>query len=350
MSSPRHILSVLATTAALLATVATQAGCIEYLEEGELGRARYFGEVRGVVPLNLMPPISDRDGNVYVLYGSAELTETAAHIGHARGGWTSGCNIHQGDDRGAHGWVGRGENRAWYWSGDALVGVSGVNGACSQVLETDPSTGSKLIFQGVIPLVIDTPSRRTVAAMVQTAADVAPFHVLVDLDLKRYSNVRAFEPAGATEVKVVGVGSDRDSRTGFAVVRYEFEGNTVVEGLFFDEQGNTIDRAPISGASAVAEDAVLGYLQSSGGNVIVGLLETGELIKFDRSAGAAEAFVLFDVVGIHKWNKKLYAVGQNVSGEPSVAPISELGAVGEAQLWTASITSDGRDELNLGRP
>ncbi len=335
----KKVLPSIWLTVAIVTTTIFSTGCIEYLDDGELGRARYFGEVRGAAPLNLLPPISDRDGNVYVLYGSPNLNQAAAYIGHARGGWTTECEIHQSDSRGAHGWVGRGDDRAWYWSGDALVGVSGTTGGCSQILKTDPRTGANVLFRAVIPLVVESPSRRTVPAMVQTASDRAPFHVLVDLDLGRYSNSRPFEPAAATDVAIVGVGADRDSGTGFAVVRYQLDEQTVVEGLFFDEIGTSIARVPITGASAVGDDALLGYLQSIDGKFVIGLLETGELIKFDREGGTTVAPGPMTRVGVHKWDDKLYVVGTDSNGQPQIAAISATGELGAAQAWTSSLAA-----------
>ena len=77
-------------------------GCIDYLEPGEVGAVRYFGEVRSTPgePLPLLPPISDRDGNYYVLSGARDLRQVTVFTGQAGGGWSSGCGLHKGDDRG----------------------------------------------------------------------------------------------------------------------------------------------------------------------------------------------------------------------------------------------------------
>lgn len=324
------------TIVLLVAALISSAGCIDYLDSGELGRARYFGEVRGAAPLRMSPPISDREGNVYALYGERGLNEAAAFIGHARGGWSTGCEIHEGDDRGAHGWVGHATRRAWYWSGDALVAVNGETGGCSAVLDRDPRSGSNLLFQAVVPMVVEQPSRSTVITMIQTSADPVPYHAVVDLDLGRYSEGRQFEPSGASDVRVLGVGADEPSRTGFIVVRYSFEGRTEVEGLFLDHEGRITARAPITGASGSTEDAVEGYLQSVDGDIVIGLLETGELIMFDRNAGSTVPFDAFAAAGVHKWNDRLYVVGGTAAG-PQIATISERGEIGEPQPWQSSL-------------
>ena len=311
------------------------AGCIDYLGDGELGRARYFGEVRGVTPLQMVPPVSDRDGNVYALYGARDISEVELFIGHARGGWTTGCELTKGDDRGAHGWVGRAVDRAWYWAGDALVEANGSSGNCRAVLDTDPSSGAVLTFEAVIPLVLERPSRSTVPVLIQSSADAAPYHALVDLDISRYSDSRLFEPAGASAVEVLGVGADQDSRTGFMLVRYQIDDGVVVEGIYLDDDGQEIARAPVSGAEDFGQDAVLGYLESVDGDRVAGLLESGDLVTFDRSGGQVSSFGAFAAAGVHKWDGSLYVVGMDEAA-PMVAPLDDGGAPGDAQVWQSS--------------
>jgi hypothetical protein len=315
-------------------------GCVDYLNEGELGRIRYFGEVRGAAPLRMIPPVADRDGNVYALYGAPGLNEVEAFVGHGRGGWTSGCFEHKGDDRGAHGWVGVETGKAWYWSGDALVEVDGDSGECEQILDADFRTGAGLNFEGVVPMVIEKPSRSIALALVSTSADAVPYHIVVDLSIARYTDARPFEPAGATNVVVLGVGADRDSRTGFMVVKYQLGDENVVEGLFLDDDGNEIGRAPIADAGASAEDAVLGYLQSVDGNMVAGVLETGEIVSFDRSGGAARVFNGFGVAGVHKWDGSLYLVGMGAA-DPMIARIDSAGTIGAPAVWQASLEAAG---------
>lgn len=315
---------------------ALSAGCIDYLNEGELGRIRYFSEVRGEAPLRMLPPVADRDGNVYALYGQKTLNEVEAFVGHGRGGWSGGCFETKGDTRGAHGWVGVETSKAWYWSGDALVEVDGETGDCEMVLDNDFRTGASLFFEALVPMVVEQPSRSTVLAMVQTAADPVPYHVVVDLSIARYTDSRPFEPAGASDVTVLGTGADRDSRTGFILVRYTFEGQSVVEGLYLDDNGEIIARAPVDGASGAVEDAVRGFLQSVDGNRVVGILETGEVVSYDRSGGSARAYNGFGAVGVHKWNDTLYLVGMGAT-DPMIARVDTDGDVGAPIVWQASL-------------
>jgi len=321
-------------------------GCIDYLEPGQPGELRYFGEVRGEAPLRLVPPISDRNGNVYVLFGAHDQNFVEVFVGHQAGGWSSGCALHKGDDRGAHGWIGRDEDRAWYWSGDAVVEVSGRTGSCRSVLDRDPASNANLLFQGAIPLVRETPSRTFFVGLVQSPSDRVPFFVVVDLDIQRYTSVNVFDPSDADNVVVLGTGADPDSNTGFVVVRYERGGSTVVEGLFLDMDGNITGRAEIDGADAIAEDGIAGYLQSVDGDIVVGVVRAttdteAELLVFDKRSGNGRVTSIgaLEAIGVHRFEDQLYLVGTNGS-EPGIAPLSKTGSPSSAVEWRASTRLD----------
>ena len=70
--------------------------CSPPLENGEIGNIRYFGEISGDVPMRMLPPITDRDGNVYVAYGDRNRSDTEIWAGRASGGWNSACKGHRG--------------------------------------------------------------------------------------------------------------------------------------------------------------------------------------------------------------------------------------------------------------
>jgi hypothetical protein len=330
-----HRMVVMTLVAALLSA----AGCIEYLEPGEHGTPRYFGEIKGEAPLNLFPPIADREGNVYVLFGSADSgLELTAYVGQTNGSWTALCQIHKGVDRGVHGWVGRTATRAWYWSGDALVEMSGPTGSCSPVLDQDPTTAANLRFRGISPHVRETPSRTTLVALVQSAVDRVPFFAVVDLNLARFAQLRSFEPAAATEVEVVGTGADPDSGTSFMVVRYLLAEQVIVEAIFLDREARELARVSIANADEVREDDIQGFLQSRGGDLVAGLLADGRTIAFDRSRGEIRAVDSFVPVGVHRWDNELWLAGVG-GGRPVVASIGGDGSIGAPLVWGASETA-----------
>ena len=312
-------------------------GCVDYLDPGEYGVPRYFGEVRGAPPLALLPPIADRDGNVYVLYGSRELSSALVFVGHAGGGWTSGCSVHKGDSRGAHFWVGRAQDRAWYWSGDALVEVAGGTGSCKAVLDKDPASNSDLLFLGVVPHVKEAPSRTTLVAMFQSPADPRPYQGVIDLGPGRYSELSRFEPRDAEGVVVLGTGADAEGEVGVMLVSYTRGSQVVLEGRFLDDQGATTSIAPVTGGDPLlGADAVLGQLQVSGDGLVVGLLEDGSIVSFNRSGGQVTSYSLsMTPVGVHRdGGGALWLVGE--SGGPVIAPLGEIGQPGSAVAWTAS--------------
>src|SRR5262249_37211828 len=81
----------------LPAVLALTAACTSPPTPGEFGPFRFAGRARGRAPLNLLPPVSDRSGNIYILYGGINVPETEVFVGRTGGGWTSGCKLSKGD-------------------------------------------------------------------------------------------------------------------------------------------------------------------------------------------------------------------------------------------------------------
>ena len=228
----------------LLAALSAAVGCESgLLQSGEWGTLRYFGELTGVplskidddsadqIPLSLIPPVSDRDGNVYVLYEDPD-GDSVVYVGNARRGWSPGCQAYENDlphtdasVTNIHGFLGTSEDAAWFWAGDALVEVSGTTGQCHQILDTDPLTVTDLRFVAAVPYIHDTPARRTMTAWVQGINDAylrnPPFQVVVDLDLGRYVAYDEFQPTDASCVDVLGVGSNAARQEGAIVCRLQ---------------------------------------------------------------------------------------------------------------------------------
>lgn len=317
-------------------TLLPTAGCIEYLDGGELGQLRYFGDVRGDVPLRFTSPISDRDGNIYVLFGSPDIAEAIGFVGHAGGDWSGSCLVHENSSRGAHGWVGRALNRAWYWSGDSLVEVNGDTGGCRERLDTDPTTGADLAFKGIIPWVKETPSRTTTVALIQSPSDPVPFFVVVDLDQGVYTNLSEFVPRGAEAVQVLGVGAHPPDDAGVMVVKYDAGEDTVrVEGRFLNDRSEVTDIANLSGLDEVEQDGILGFMQVSDAQVAAGVLSTGELVVFDPNGGGVRDPGNLEPIGVQRWDGDVWVVGLG-NGRPAIARIDERGVLESPQVWSSS--------------
>lgn len=315
--------------------------CATSLGVGTLGTPRIAGIVRGAPPLAAAPPVSDRDGNIYLLTGTDSPLNVQAFAGQRGGGFSSGCRITKGDRFGAHGWVGFDERRSFYWSGDALVAVTGSSGDCRALLDTDPSTGSNLLFRAVFPWVNDNSSKTTLVALVQSPGDGTPFTVTVDLDAQVYVSPRAFEPAGASNVLIHGVGASATLRSGFVYLSYEIDGNRFYEGRFYDEQGALEAQVALPDpgneeGKASAEYIVRGYLQANAAGLVAGLLADGRLVLFDRRGGRLADGPGFAMVGVHLWKEQLYAVGTRDEGAPLVARIDNDGNVVGGDGWKAS--------------
>ncbi len=316
-------------------------GCIETLGSGEIGELRTFGDVRGAVPMPLTAPISDRDGNVYVLYGAPEVIEVTAYVGRAGGGWTGGCQVHEGTQRGAYGWVGHIQDRAWYWSGDALVEVDGTTGSCKNLLDRDPVSAADLAFVAVVPDVRETPSRNTMVAMIQSVTDSVPFEVVIDLDLGIYTDLTRFVPNNAVDVTVLGSGrdDDDDDGAGFVLVQYMIGDALRVEGRFLDSAARVSDVAAITEYPAAAENeppiAVAGFLQGEGQGWVAGVLENGDVLVFDRDGGRIRATDGLAAVGVHRFEGTTWIVGEK-NGRPAIAALAPSGDIGAAQGWVSS--------------
>ncbi len=328
------------TFAACLGLVASLAlvvapSCSPGLAPGGWGEFRFIGRVKGQPPLDVLPPISDRTGNIYTLYGAIGLTEVAAFVSRASGGSFAACSLTKGDVYGAHGWAGFTDDRAWYWSGDALVLVSAA-GACTAVLDHDPSTNVDLRFLAVMPWVHDTPSRRSLVALIESPADGIPFSALVDLDLGIATNLAQVPVSSGSNLTVLGVGADHASAGGFVVVVDTTSGVPQIEALFYDADANLVTTAPIAGSEPPPEYGIVGYLQIDSTGLVAGLTGLGSLLTFTRAGGVFQTIdPSVTPVGLHLWDGALWLVG-TVAGNPVVLPLGSDGQLGAAVEWTAS--------------
>lgn len=320
------------------------AACSSTLSPGAVGVLRYAGRVRGTRPLALLPPVTDIAGNIYVLNGAIDLQETRAFVGPAGGGWKANCELPQNRTVGAHGWVGYATNQQWYWSGDALVSISGTDGGCHEVLDRDPSTNTDLFFQAVIPAVRSLAQRTTVPAFVQAATDTRPFSALVDLRAEFLTNVQPFEPADAVDVQFLGAGGLREQERGVVLVQYRRGNRVSLELRGYDGEADLTSLVSVSGGP-YGNYAVQGYLQLDDGDLVAGLLRPSndadgfELLTADAAGGDVRPVAGMEPVGVHRWEGALWLVGLRDS-LPVVAPIGR-GGIGAITPWSSSGTVAG---------
>lgn len=321
---------------ALVGAQAVAAGCSSSdLEVGEIGQPRVAGLVRGPDPLRVLPPVVDHAGNVYVLQGAIDFPQTLAVVGRTGGGWKGGCAVTKGDDFGAHGWVGFTDHAAWYWSGGALVRVTGDTGDCRKVLDRDPVTGASLFFIGVTPWVRDQPSQTAVAALIDSPADRSAFFARVDLRANIYTHLHEFEPLGSVNVKVLGVGATDIFGGGVFLLRFEHDGALYTEARYTDEFGNVTAKSPIALPDDLPAYDVRGYLQVSSGGLAAGLLSDGRVVAFDKSGGKIIDAPPLDPRGVHAWDGRLYVVGV-ADGRPAIVEIRDNVTYGSLKSWASS--------------
>ncbi len=294
--------------------------------------------------MRLIPPASDRDGNVYVLYGSRDLLENTVYVGHRLGGWSGGCSTHRGDF-GIHGFVGRTTSRMWYWAGDGLVAVDGETGGCSQVLASDPSSGTELAFVAVVPWVKDTPSRVTLTAMVQGTTDPTPFLVSIDLDQQRYASLESFHASQAEDVIVLGTGADPETGVGYIAVSYTQADQRVDEVLVVGSDGALDDVIPLQLDEPPQAYMVQGFLQTSDAGLSVGLLTDGNLLMFDDDTGFVSSVDDLAPGGLLRYEGDLWLTGER-ENRPATVSLGKDGSQGNPQVWRAS--EDAYDALESG--
>jgi hypothetical protein len=345
------------------------AGCKSgTLESGEWGSLRYFGELTGVapvldteedlqLPLVLIPPVSDRDGNVYILH-ERTTKDSAVYVGQSLGGWSRGCPPDEEPlphavpgEAHVHGFLGTSEASAWFWAGDALVHVSGTTGECRQVLDKDPLTLTDLRVVAALPYVHETPARRTLNAWVQGAnnanARLPPTQVVVDLDLRRYVSYSPFEPAEATCIDILGVGANPDTQEGVVVLAYNFDGQRVAEARTINPSGVTTRRTALQLGDAeifacdardpedTPEPRILGQLQANDAGVYAGLLSNGQLLSFHAGGGGAKDLPNFDVQGMIKQDGILWVTGI-AEGRPVAGKVLSSGEIAQVIRWKSA--------------
>jgi hypothetical protein len=308
-------------------------GCAPELEPGTLGVARHFAELSGEVPMRLIPPQTDRQGNVYVLYGAPDWPDHAVYVGRPSGGWSGGCSAVRGA-KGIFGFVGRTLDRMYYWAGDAIVRVDGNTGACREVLASDPVTNTELRFIGVVPRIDDTPSRRYLPALIRGGGRGQAFFVSMDLDLGRYLNPVVFEPADAEGVVVVGTGAAPAFREGWYVVTYQ-AGSTVTEAIRVDRRGDTIlGRYALD--EVLDEGAVQGFLQFSDAGLGAGLLSDGRILLLGEERGNLITVDGLEPRGIQARDGQLWVTGLS-GGEPAIGRLTESGLLEDVGAWRSAI-------------
>ncbi|GAC1351275.1 MAG: hypothetical protein NVSMB1_02720 [Polyangiales bacterium] len=328
--------------AALAVVAVVPQACLDTPAPGSWGKFRYAGNVKGAVPLNLLPPISDRNGGIYEMAGALTVPDVDGFIGPFGSSWAHCGNRTRGDRFGLHGWVGFSQDKSYIWSGDGiyLLAAGLPNSFCGEVLGGDPTSGSQLIYRAVIPYVREAPSSTTLVALVQSPSDPTPFWAKINLNVTKVTDFIPFMPGSAREVVVIGTGADGESGNGFVLVQYKVANEVHVEARFLDANANQYASTPLN-AGALEEYGVVGYLQSNGNGLVAGLLKSGKLLVFDTSGGALVNLPGMKPAGLHRWNGNLWAVG-TWAGRPVISSLDDRGNPSPPVVWAASEAAAAR--------
>jgi len=310
---------VSARTASLLVALA---GCVEGLPAGELGLARRIDVMPGEV-VAVIPPITDLDGDVFVVtgYGDAVTPSPGAiYVGGARGGWTMACGTGSGPDAGARGWLGVDDRRAWLWTRAAIVGVD-ATGACTTILDRDPASGTDVTFEAVAPLVERSISGVRAIAVITTATGTSeqPYLVTIDLERGTFTDSIAL-PVGT---RVLG-GGGRHDLAAFALA--DATGGSLA---LASPAGGLLARVPLTGTPAMlASELVVGDDDS------IAFLAGDRVWVGDRD-GVRDVGPAAEARGVERDDDgALWLTGVGPTG-PTIAPIV-AGALGGAEPWTSA--------------
>ena len=291
----------------LLSFLILLSACEAPLGNGELGNPRYFGEIPGDTPMRLLPPVSDRDGNVYVAYGNRQRADTDVWVGRASGGWNSACSGHRGDF-GIHGFIGQSDSEAWLWTGAVLLHIWGQSGTCHQVLNQDPVTGTVLDWLAVAPWVRTSPSRNTTVALVQATNANESYLTLLDLDREQMTQLTPLEPLGLEDLVILGTGAEPERDRILFAISYTSNGQRVDEALLLNSDGDLQSRIPLQLSAPPEDYSVLGFFQSNGNGAWAGVKEDGGLILV-APTGGYEVQPDFDAHGLLRTEENLFVTG-----------------------------------------
>ena len=308
------------------------------LDVGEWGTFRYFADLKGEPSMRLIPPYSDRNGNVYVLYGDREEPETEIYAGAATGGWNGPCEAVTGGD-GVRGFVGRSDDKVWYWVGDTLARVYGTSATCTRVLDTHPQTKTDLQFLGVAPQAASSPSGTDIVVLVKGVTDRVPYYEVIDLEREELVHERIFSPDTASDIKVLGTGGDAYRRQFHFLVQYTTGAGTTTEVQVIDEDGVEVKTIPIT-MGAADELSLLGFLRIDASGNGAGLFDDDSIIAYNDGAGTTVEVANFTPYGVQLFDDSLYVVG--LSGNQPVTATVSGGQVGQPKTWEAPLAAVGK--------
>ena len=307
--------------------------CVDGLAPSEVGAGRRVGIYPGPLAA-VLPPMTDRDGNLYVVTGVPDGATSApgiAHVGAARGGWSEGCSTGELIRGPARGWIGATSGRGWLWSDTALLELA-VDGRCTPQLDRDPSTGSDLQFHAVAPFALETSSGIFTVAILSSVAE--PELRVATIEIATGAIALGAALPGA---RVLGAGADR--ARGEAV--FAIEDATGARVLFVEPHTHAIASVQITGAMEPAR----GEIEVAADGSFAAVLGDKAVLVGDRSGARIAGTDMATAIGIERDARDaLWLIGTGSAGA-SVAALTSVGPA-TATPWDCAARID--DALAAG--
>ncbi|HEY4176744.1 MAG TPA: hypothetical protein VGM90_07930 [Kofleriaceae bacterium] len=207
------------------------AGCVDGLQPAEVGMGRRVGtgDVQGDVSA-VLPPMTDRSGNIYVVSGEPDSTGIPQPgtfwVGDSQGEWTQGCLTGEGIRGGALGWIGATSDRGWLWTGTQIVEVIpdyanwsevGEISLCRSKLDVDTVSQADIFYKAVAPFVDETVSGDFAVGAITLGATPTVYLSTFQLDIGDFGVVTNSLALG--DVDVLATGANPSTREAAFLVR-----------------------------------------------------------------------------------------------------------------------------------
>ncbi len=315
------------TLSLAVSLAAPLAGCIQNLEPGQVGAGRRVGDAFPGPIAAVLPPMTDRDGNLYVVTGVPDSTGRpspgTAYVGASRGGWTAGCQTSDAIKSSARGWIGATSSVGWLWADTAVLELD-TAGNCTARLDRDPASASDVTFQAVAPVVEETLSGNFAIAILSTTADPAPHLATIDLGLGTIVSATAL----ADGTQVYGAGVDPSTHEGV----FAISDDTGAKLIFVAPHGEISATAPITGTMGPLKGEIV---VAGDGSFFAGVIADDAVLVGDRT-GARVVAPDFTAVGVQADDSGWpWVVGQSADGAARIAPTAANG-LGPSQPWSCA--------------
>jgi hypothetical protein len=329
----------------LLFIVAALAGCVDGLQPAEVGMGRRVGtgDVQGDVSA-VLPPMTDRDGNIYVVTGEPDATGVPQPgelwVGDPQGNWF-GCSTGDGLRGGALGWIGATSDRGWVWTGTQIMesipdyanwSEVGETALCRPKLDIDAVSQGDIFYKAVAPFVDETVSGDFAIGTITVGADPKVYVATMQLDIGETGVITNTIDLGAVEV--LATGANPSTREGAFLIR-DAAGTRIVIAKPNEKSLKTI---LVNGT--VPTQTLLAQMTFASDGSIAAVLDDHTVLVGNRSIATVSP-APFTARGIETdddGNAHLIGVASDVAQVASI----HNGALGTAQAWDVAMNVEAQ--------